>query len=309
MEKKFVKILNNPYREQLNGKIFEIASTFWHGVEIFGSELNKQLPAEFHFDDEFPYAFSRDRLVFVEAPAKATKKFKVGDKVKLVADFSFMPEFKLSTPYERGLIFELSGKTLKVDHSDAKYIVQQESVQGFSVPNCPIYLPTSLFELIEQTKPIEPISDKPDLKVGDRIRVTNPQLTCGLYKLDDVLTITKIRKTGVEALNSEKASCSLWNSEFEKVAPKKYSGMALALADRMALEILAEIYKTDVSVVFYVNKEAKTVKATTRFGVPFKESEAIARCSSNDEFFPEIGKLVALCKMTHKPIPQWILGE
>lgn len=72
----------------------------------------------------------------------------------------------------------------------------------------------------------------------------------------------------------------------------------------------AKVIEKGYSLVFYVYKDSNRVELRTDFGsssrtggLPQKVS---AKCNSDDEFNPTVGKFVCLCKLLGHKVPSWI---
>lgn len=100
----------------------------------------------------------------------------------------------------------------------------------------------------------------------------------------------------------------------ERLSKRKWTEEEISAAKEISHKIILELYDNFVFPVFYQPTD-NNIMVDIDFGHNFgkdrnyKKTVAYANCSKNDEYNVEIGRCVALCKATGKPIPEFIMRK
>ena len=170
---------------------------------------------------------------------------------------------------------------------------------------------------------IEGIAKKEhEIEVGDVVRLKSGKLKGEFAGLSEkllrqmlgknVYVVHEVSSTGRVKINDKYVNLDnveLVAKGVKKEEPKKHKWTETEIqkADKIAKEILIDLYDKNLSPVFYINKSS--IDVTDGFGNPCRDNFATARCFEGDEFNEKIGKCVALCKLVGKKIPNFILNH
>lgn len=261
---------------------------------------------------EIGEAIREDRPAAVK---EVSRKAKVGEYIKILKN--------LCEEVQRGAI----GKVTSIYDASGRNNMVYFSFGGRS--NWLVGACDGEYVVLENYKPSEPkVSEiHAKAKVGDTIKVLHENL--GEVKRGTIWEVTRINSLGTLTVRNDEFGGS-WsvspNNYVILSSPKhQWTTAEIEKAKALVLDTIREVYaESKGSIVFSVdinfngvtyahlikkgvsrlayNNGANTLKAVD---VPAGK----AQCSSTDEPNEWIGKAVALCKLLHKPIPAFIMGE
>lgn len=163
-------------------------------------------------------------------------------------------------------------------------------------------------------------------KVGEYIKIVYPCEAVG-YKKGDILHVT-----GDNGVLADGVDVCILDKEYvvlEGYKPSKkhvFTESEIAKAKKIVLNALSEIDSNsegsvifgtsednpNITNAFFIKRNKSTVRASEGKNVTLLAENVLAasaKCSPTDEPNEWIGKCVALCRVLHKPIPDFIMGD
>ena len=181
------------------------------------------------------------------------------------------------------------------------------------------------YEIVDApVKPTEPITTyrgklyrevKRKAKVGELVKIVNKWLSCGKYENGDILTC-KETFGHTSILAGELHGPCVNDSEYvvlEPIAPVKrvYTAEQIQEARDIVYRIIAECTLSGIAYAFVRLGNKTLCRQLSSVGAKiWHEIKCVrAECLDTDTWNDDVGRCVALCKLTGEKLPKWVRNE
>jgi len=257
-------------------------------------------------------------------------KFKEGDKVRLKKEYWKDPEFKSMERFMRKRISRMDGQVFFIELCRKNKIVQLR--QGNDLP---IVFQSYFLELVEPEQNDKPLSEGSHLEFrkGDEFKVVDEE-GGNVAKIGDIVTLINNDGSHIPYLRSHRRErqialrwVRLTPAKPEEKPKHRYTPEQESEAREIVYRLMCNnawdnsascrcnaIYFASIpNGTQYSGNEDKINQGrgrtvVRRFNTPTGrvDGTAIAFCQPTDAWSDDIGRLVALCKLLHEPLPAWV---